>query len=195
MPHPFNGFVEPKENWSKLPHQLIEAFPIIETLGEALVVLYVLRHTWGFHDDEKKITTDEFERGRKYKDGTRIDNGIGLKPPTIRDGIKRAIKHGFITVEIDARDRARIKKFYHLRMVVKDLPSGRKNLSHDSKTSSNRWSKSYQRTEKETIETNHRGRNHRNAPSNGRHGTRRLDESLQPSFSGEFIERMKGKTR
>lgn len=193
--YPFGGFVEPKENWSKLPHQLIAAFPIIETLGEALVILYVLRHTWGFHDEDKRITTDEFERGRKYKDGTRMDNGIGLKPPTIRNGIKRAVKHGFIEVEVDAHDKARIRKYYRLRLVVKDLPSASKPFSHDSKSLSNRWQRINHRTEKETIERNHQGRNYRNAPFNGRHGSRHLDEPLQPSFSGEFIERMKGKTR
>ena len=72
------GFAEPEQNWSKLPHQLIEALPLIETIGEMKVILYVLRHTWGYHDDEKKITLDEFCNGRKRRDGSRLDGGTGL---------------------------------------------------------------------------------------------------------------------
>jgi len=34
-------------------------------------VLYILRHTWGFQDTSKRITSDEFEHGRKRIDGTR----------------------------------------------------------------------------------------------------------------------------
>ena len=56
----FTGFNEPKENWSKLPNEFVDALPMIETIGEMKVILYILRHTWGFHDDEKKITLDEF---------------------------------------------------------------------------------------------------------------------------------------
>lgn len=115
-PGKFSGFPDPEENWSKLPHVLIDALPLIETVGELKIILYILRHTWGYHDDEKRISLDEFENGRKRKDGVRIDNGTGLRRNTVKDGIKRAVKHGFIIVEEDNRDPARIKRFYRLHM-------------------------------------------------------------------------------
>ena len=71
----FNGFEEPRQNWSKLPHQFIDAMPDFETVGEMKVVLYILRHTWGYHDTEKRITLEEFANGRKLRDGSRIDEG------------------------------------------------------------------------------------------------------------------------
>jgi hypothetical protein len=146
----FEGFDEPRANWSKLPHSFIDALPYVETVGELKVILYILRHTWGFQDDYKKLTLDEFENGRKRRDSSRFDNGIGLSRPTIRDGIERAICHGFINVETDERDLGRIKKFYSLRMFKqgeRNLPPGVKNLSPKGK-------ETCPRTEKETLDRN-----------------------------------------
>ena len=117
LPTVFKGFSPPRENWSKLPHEFIDAMPLVETGGEMKVILYILRHTWGYQNDERKITLDEFEHGRKRRDGTRIDRGTGLTRTTIVNGIRRAVKHGFIVVEVDTRDKARTKKYYALRGV------------------------------------------------------------------------------
>jgi DNA-binding PadR family transcriptional regulator len=141
----FKGFESSKQNWSKLPHQLIEALPNIKTIGEMKVIIYTLRHTWGYQDDYKKITLDEFENGRKRKDGSRIDNGTGLTKPTIVDGIKRAVADGFLFEHIDTSDSARVEKFYSLTQEgLKDLTSG-------VKTFNTRGKETLHRTEKETI--------------------------------------------
>lgn len=152
----FAGFDSPESNWSKLPHQLIAAFPLIETLGEALVILYVLRHTWGFGDEEKWITMDEFMQGRKRRDGTRFDNGTGLTAPTIRDGLARAVEHGFLIVRTDDSDKARIRHYYALH-AISDAAVGERSFPPDRKKFSPRGKEvfplgkdSLQRSEKET---------------------------------------------
>ena len=120
MKEKFSGFSPPVENWSKLPHEFIDLLPVISSLGEIKVILYILRHTWGFQDDSKKITLDEFQNGRKRKDGTRLDNGVGLSKPAIREGIKRAVYDGFLEIEEDASDKARIKRWYSLKIRGKE---------------------------------------------------------------------------
>lgn len=138
----FEGFDDPKENWSRLPHKLINALNIISTEGECKVILYILRHTWGFGDDEKKITLDEFCKGRKRRDGSRIDNGTGMSVNSVRQGLIRAVNHGFIIHEKDDSDKAREKHYFSLRMSKSDsLESEVNNLESDSDT----------RSEKETI--------------------------------------------
>ena len=114
-PNTFAGFEEPKENWSKLPHALIGALPQVSTISELKVILYILRHTWGYHESERRISLDEFRHGRKRRDGTRIDDGTGLSTNSIKDGIKRAVAGGFIIVDRDERDGARIKQYYRLK--------------------------------------------------------------------------------
>jgi len=111
----FTGFDEPTENWSKLPHALINNLHLMTSESEIKVVLYILRHTWGYGDDQKKITIDEFSKGRKRKDGSRLDNGLGISENSIREGIAKAIEHGFIEVQEDSSDKARIKRHYSLR--------------------------------------------------------------------------------
>jgi len=119
----FGGFSDPTQNWSRLPHQLIGALPLVSSLGEMKVILYVLRHTWGFHDNDKRISTDEFCNGRKHSfrykqkhpdESDRLDKGTGMSKAAVLRGIERAVEHGFIIVETDDSDRGRIKKYYRL---------------------------------------------------------------------------------
>lgn len=114
----FKGFERPEQNYSKLPHSFIDVLPQIDTMAEMKVVLYLLRHTWGFSEfgKPKKLTTDEFCNGRKKKDQSRMDNGTGLSENSVRSGLEKAIEHGFILVEIDETDKARIEKWYCLNM-------------------------------------------------------------------------------
>ena len=156
-PDTFQGFRPPTENWSKLPHELINALPLIETIGEMKVILYVLRHTWGYQDDEKRISLDEFQNGRKHShrylkrhpdSPPRIDNGTGLSVNTIKDGIERAVKHGFLEVDEDATDKARIKRWYRLS------DSGDQDLTVGDQKLIPSLSEIDTRSKKETIERN-----------------------------------------
>lgn len=156
----FAGFKLPEENWTKLPNELIEALPLVETLGELKVILYVLRHTWGFQEYEtehgKKITLDEFANGRKRKNRSRLDGGTGMDRKTIIDGISRAIHHGFLRVETDDRDLARIKQFFSLVLLHdgKSATSDVQKLDPAVEEVTPSGGKSPPRSEKETFETN-----------------------------------------
>ena len=147
----WTGFTYPKENWSKLPHELIARFPDFTSQGEVLVVLYILRHTWGYQefDEGKKITLDEFELGRKYRDGSRIDNGVGMSRTAILRGIEKAIKHGFIEIEEDNSDLARRKRWYKLCMNQEY-----RNATSEVSKRYPRGNEMTPRSEKETIERN-----------------------------------------
>lgn len=142
----FSGFSKPSQNYSKLPHALIECLPIIETVAELKVVIYLLRHTWGYseYDKPKKITTDEFMNGRKKKDGSRMDKGTGLSNNSVITGLEKAVEHGFIVVEVDDSDKARIEKHYRLNM------SDMQSLHIGDQTLHSECADIAQRTEKET---------------------------------------------
>ena len=120
----FEGFEKPTENWSKLPHKLIHELPNIKTLSELKVILYVLRHTYGWHDYDiyKRISLNEFQHGRKHSKKKRKetgkerqDNGCGLSRKSILAGLRAAVEHGYLEVEIDDTDKARIKHEYRLK--------------------------------------------------------------------------------
>jgi len=130
----FEGFEKPTQNWSKLPHSLISSLPIIETVAELKIVLYVLRHTWGYNEfgEPVKITLDEFQHGRKRADGTRLDDGTGLSKPSVVKGCARAVKHGFLEVDVDDRDGSNIEKFYGLKMREASINQGLKDFTPDS---------------------------------------------------------------
>lgn len=80
-------------------------------------MLYVLRHTYGYHETAPKaITLEEFQHGRKRRDGTRIDAGTGLSRSAVVDGLRCAVAAGLLREEVDARDRARIVKRYAIAL-------------------------------------------------------------------------------
>jgi len=113
----FNGFAPPTSNFSKLPHALIDALPIFSSESELKLVLYIIRHTWGFNEYEqpRRLTIDELMNGRKRTDGARMDAGTGLSKPSVISGLRMAETHGFIEVHIDDSDKARMKKSYRIR--------------------------------------------------------------------------------
>ena len=116
----FKGFDRPKSNSFSLPNEWTDIVASMKSLAEVKVVMYVLRHTWGYSEygSPKKITTDEFMKGRKKKDGSRMDTGTGLSNKSVIEGLKLAVEHGFLVEVKDDRDKARIKKFYMLKMAI-----------------------------------------------------------------------------
>ena len=117
----FQGFDPPRSNWFRAPNALIDRLPTITSQGELAVVLYCLRHTWGWNTSSQRITLDEFEHGRKRKDGSRMDGGTGMSRTSIIRGLKRAVEHGFLDVTEDGIDAGRMSKRYAVR--VGGLPS------------------------------------------------------------------------
>jgi hypothetical protein len=142
----FEGFDVPKQNWCKVPCDFLDD---VDTIAEAKILFYVLRHTWGFSEygKPKRITLDEFQKGRKKTDGTRMDNGTGLSHQSVITGIKKAIEHGKLLVETNGSDRGRMKKLYYLRM-----KEGSKPLTPDVKKSDPGSQEFRGRTEKETLD-------------------------------------------
>jgi hypothetical protein len=114
------GFRLPRENWFRLPNEWTDITAGIDSLAELKVIEYVLRHTWGYQEygEKKRITIDEFMRGRRKADGTRMDKGTGLSEQSVRNGLARALADGWLEETIDDRDKARIKKSYGLVLLA-----------------------------------------------------------------------------
>ena len=151
----FSGFDTPKQNWFKLPTAWVNITAGINSLAEVKVIQYVLRHTWGFQEYgiPKKITTDEFMRGRMGKDRRRMDDGTGLSKQSVIDGLRKAVEDGYLVEQVDDRDKGRIKKSYMLRMRRADEPDADvKNLDIRVKKLDSKSLESGHRTEKETLE-------------------------------------------
>ena len=159
----FQGFSKPEANFFRLPNEWTDITAKVTSLAEMKLVEYVLKHTWGYSEFDmvKKITTDEFMNGRKKKDGTRIDEGTGLSKPSVIAGLKSAVEHGLLTEEINDSDKARIKKFYKLKMKPSldendtdsnDPHADVKNLNIGVKNFDSRGKQSLHRSEKDTIE-------------------------------------------
>jgi DNA-binding PadR family transcriptional regulator len=129
-----NRFSPPNSNYFRVPNEWINTYRGISNLAEFKIVMYVMRHTWGFQEYgmKKRISIDEFMYGRKYADGSRMDEGTGLSKQSVVDGIKRAVADGILEEETDDTDKARKRKSYSLNM-SKFWPSGTQNLDQESR--------------------------------------------------------------
>jgi hypothetical protein len=112
-----------QNTYFSMPAIWIDVCAEIDNLAELKVVQYVLRHTWGYreYDSVKEIKIEEFVNGRRRRDGTRMDSGTGLSESAVKEGLARAIKHGFLVCAIDDSDKGRIKKFYGLKMQEEEV--------------------------------------------------------------------------
>lgn len=112
----FAGWEPPLQNWSKLPHKLIEMAPDMKE-SELRVTLYLLRHTWGWGNftEFQTLTLDEFCNGRIIS-GQRVDRGTGLSKQSVINALKTAVNERKTIEEVvNSRDKARTKKGYRLR--------------------------------------------------------------------------------
>jgi len=161
--HEFAGFSKPEANFFRLPNEWTDITAHVTSLAEMKLVEYVLKHTWGYSEFDivKKITTDEFMYGRKKKSGERIDIGTGLSKPSVIAGLKSAVAHGLLEEETDDSDKARIKKYYKLKMktpIAEDKPEKEaphaevNNLYIGVKNFNSRGKQSLHRSEKDTQE-------------------------------------------
>ena len=159
----FEGFSKPEANFFRLPNEWTDITAQVTSLAEMKLVEYVLKHTWGYSEFDmvKKITTDEFMYGRKKKSGERVDNGTGLSKPSVIAGLKSAVTHGLLEEETDDSDKARIKKYYKLKMrnpIEEDEPENEeaqsdvKNLYIGVKKFDIEGKESLHRSEKDTLE-------------------------------------------
>ncbi len=165
----FPGFEPPSSNFFRMPNNWTDITADMKSMAEMKVVEYILRHTWGYQEYGimKRITIDEFMYGRRRQDGSRLDKGTGLSEQSVRNGLESALADGLIQEEIDDSDKARVKKYYCLRMQhdrleggVKDLDpgaqslgSGVKDLDPEVQTLDPRGQGFRPRTEKDTLET------------------------------------------
>lgn len=115
----FEGFPHPDtEYFTRVPNECFEICARIDNLAELKIVLYMIRHTWGFqeYDKFKKITIDEFSQGRKRSDRTRMDDGTGLGITAVKDGIRKAVQHGYLIAVDSEGEPGWRKKYYALKM-------------------------------------------------------------------------------
>lgn len=104
-----------KGKWTKVDNLVFDwLLSKIPTLAELKILLYVYRHTYGFGEQERRISLDEFRHGRKKIGGDRMDDGTGLSENAVRQGIAAAVDHDLLVVRVDGRDKARTAHWYSL---------------------------------------------------------------------------------
>lgn len=135
-PPAFEGFPTPTKNFFSMPNAITDIIANITNLAEVKVIIYVIRHTWGFHEygKPKAISVDEFMHGRKYANGTRMDKGTGLSNRSVIDGLRAAVNDGYLTCDIDNSDLARVRKSYSLKMAREDVTPGEDSSPHEDVT-------------------------------------------------------------
>ena len=66
------GFTKPTENYFKIPKSWIAVIREIGSAAAILTVEYLIRHSWGYHNEDGIwLTAEEVANGRKYSDESR----------------------------------------------------------------------------------------------------------------------------
>jgi len=146
----FTGFDGPKENWFRCPKD-IDRLMCRLTGVEFKVLMYILRHTWGYDKSEDEISLSQLETGIRKRNGAIVDEGTGCERQQIMRAIKKLSKFCFISA---THKKGKTTK-YHIHtnkaIAIPTISSGKKvtstsgiNVTHNRLT--NRLSSGEQKT-------------------------------------------------
>ena len=97
--HPLEGFPGYRmPGYTQIPDQLLDEQLHLLTHAELKVLLYIMRHTFGYKRDGDHLSARQIAEGLRRKDGTVIDHGTGCEVATVRRTVKRLEALGLITV-------------------------------------------------------------------------------------------------
>lgn len=109
------GFAPPVQNWTRVPNRLFDLVPEL-THAELSVLLYLVRHLWGFNENARHLSLDELAEGRRRQDGSRMDAGSGVSLASVKRAVKSLEAAGHIVVWRETTDRGPALNCYALRI-------------------------------------------------------------------------------
>jgi len=88
--HPLAGFSGYRiPGYTQIPDQLLDDQLHLLTHAELKVLLYIMRHTFGYKRDGDHLSARQIAEGLVRRDGTRVDHGTGCEIATVRRTVKR----------------------------------------------------------------------------------------------------------
>ena len=93
---PWPGFYKPR--YTPVPDDFFDVLAPDLTEGELRVLLYIMRHTFGFKKDADRISIKQMVDGIVARDGTRQDRGTGMGRPAVTRSVKALAARGVIIV-------------------------------------------------------------------------------------------------
>ena len=120
---PFPGFQSPR--YTPTPDELFDELlaPGRLTDGELRLVLYIIRHTFGWKKDRDAISLSQITDGIVRKDGTRRDWGAGISRATAVRAVQGLERKGIIVAaRKQSAERGNETTSYALHMAGDTLP-------------------------------------------------------------------------
>lgn len=139
----FHGIQVQEGRYFNIPLELFDGYFAQLSGAELKVLLYIIKHTWGFqnYDTPVHLTVDEIRNGRYQKGRVRMDKGTGLSGGAVSEALKSLIEGGFIVCYTDNTDRGRVKRYFMIRQSDK-APKETMAVDKDGKvTSYDEWLK------------------------------------------------------
>jgi hypothetical protein len=96
-PPGWRGFALPR--YTQTPDEVFDVWLAVLSGAELKVLLYIIRHTLGWHKDRDAISLAQLTDGIVKHDGERLDWGTGLGESTVLGAVKALLAYRLITAE------------------------------------------------------------------------------------------------
>lgn len=98
-PPAFDGFQDPRRHFTQVPDYLLD-FLLPDLSGSELkILLYLIRHAFGYGRDSAAISWSRFLEGTVTQDGRRLDWGAGVRRDSLKQAIPTLVEKGLIEKE------------------------------------------------------------------------------------------------
>ncbi len=114
---PFAGFHRPA--YTQVPDEIFDEIGPLLRGPELRVLLYIVRHTFGWKKDSDRISLSQFTSGIVKRDGTVVDRGCGAGRSAIKEALRTLEAEGYIEREqVCSKDAGHEPTTYRLRMAA-----------------------------------------------------------------------------
>ncbi len=93
----FPGFYPPR--YTPIPDQLLDDVMAFLSGAELKVLLYIMRHTYGYKKSADSISVKQMVEGITAADGRVVDRGTGLSKASVHSAVKQLEENALIIVE------------------------------------------------------------------------------------------------
>ena len=111
----FKGYRLP--SYTQIPDQLFDEQLHLLTHGELRVLLYIMRHTFGYKREGDHLAARQIAEGIKRRDGSHVDYGTGLSIRQVRTVVGSLEDKGLITIRREVGDNGTERNYYAVRLV------------------------------------------------------------------------------
>lgn len=129
--------IEIEDGWTSIPNFYLQALMPYLTDPEYKCLMYIARHTYGWHKEEDQISLSQFKEGFTNQEGNKYDYGTGLCLSAIEKALLE-LQYAKLIIKVESGKSYKIPTKWKLQQDLSAVDYDYLNYKYDLKKKTNR---------------------------------------------------------